>query len=309
MTPRPSGVRRMRSVDLETSGSPKNASAPCCSSSTILRSSTPAVADDRPPMPFSSALPSSLGEVLEHRRAGRRGRAAAGRSGRRSRRPAPATTTGSRWRRAPWPAAAGRTTRRGPHRDAGAVAAERQNVTGAPAGRPVEPELLDAGRDLVARLARLHQAGEVALDVGGEHRHALRRQLLGQELQRLGLAGAGRAGDEAVAVAHRRGHLHDGLGVRWCRRGPPARSPPRRRPRRRRRRSEVRRLRWSARGSWPRTVARSYAGAVRRFPVLTVAVAAVLLAGLLAGCLDPTTGTPPARDAAGAGLPGHDLAP
>ena len=35
---------------------------------------------------------------------------------------------------------------------------------------------------------------------------------------------------------------------------------------------------------------------MRRFPVLTVAVAAVLLAGLLTGCLDPTTGTPPARD-------------
>ena len=59
MTPRPSGAVRM-SESMVTSGSPKNASASCCVSSTSLRSRTPAVADERPPMVLSSALPSSL---------------------------------------------------------------------------------------------------------------------------------------------------------------------------------------------------------------------------------------------------------
>jgi len=35
-----------------------------------------------------------------------------------------------------------------------------------------------------------------------EHRHARGRQLLGQPLQRLGLAGAGRTRDQAVPVDH-----------------------------------------------------------------------------------------------------------
>ena len=43
-------------------------------------------------------------------------------------------------------------------------------------------------------------AGQVALDVGGEHRHAGARKAFGQHLQRDGLAGAGRAGDQPVAV-------------------------------------------------------------------------------------------------------------
>ena len=43
-------------------------------------------------------------------------------------------------------------------------------------------------------------AGQVALDVGGEHRHAGSREAFGQHLQRHRLAGAGGAGDQAVAV-------------------------------------------------------------------------------------------------------------
>ena len=43
-------------------------------------------------------------------------------------------------------------------------------------------------------------AGQVALDVGGKHRHAGIGKALGQDLQRHRLAGAGRAGDQAVAV-------------------------------------------------------------------------------------------------------------
>ena len=44
-------------------------------------------------------------------------------------------------------------------------------------------------------------AGEVALDVGGKHRNAGGGEAFGQHLQGDGLAGAGRAGDEAVAIA------------------------------------------------------------------------------------------------------------
>jgi len=59
-------------------------------------------------------------------------------------------------------------------------------------------------------VARLADAGQVALDVGHEHRHARRGQLLGQPLQRLGLAGAGRAGDQAVPVDHPQRQLDHG---------------------------------------------------------------------------------------------------
>ena len=48
--------------------------------------------------------------------------------------------------------------------------------------------------------ARHADAGKIALHVGHEHRHARRGELLGDGLQRHGLAGAGRAGDQAVAV-------------------------------------------------------------------------------------------------------------
>ena len=49
-------------------------------------------------------------------------------------------------------------------------------------------------------LARDPDARQVALDVGGEHGDAGRREALRQDLQRHRLAGAGRAGNEAVAV-------------------------------------------------------------------------------------------------------------
>ena len=47
------------------------------------------------------------------------------------------------------------------------------------------------------------QAGEVAFDVGQKHRHAEAREVVGEHLQRHGLAGAGRAGDQAVAIGER----------------------------------------------------------------------------------------------------------
>ena len=57
------------------------------------------------------------------------------------------------------------------------------------------------------------QAGHVALDVGDEHRHARGGELLGHELQRLRLARAGRAGDEAVAVERGERDAHGGVAV------------------------------------------------------------------------------------------------
>jgi hypothetical protein len=61
------------------------------------------------------------------------------------------------------------------------------------------PFLEDAG-ELACNVTRLTDAGEVALHVGHEDRHADDRETLGQGLQGDGLAGAGGPGDEAVAV-------------------------------------------------------------------------------------------------------------
>ncbi len=50
------------------------------------------------------------------------------------------------------------------------------------------------------RAARRRQPREVALDVGQEHRNSGSGKALGQDLQRDGLAGAGRPGDQSVPV-------------------------------------------------------------------------------------------------------------
>ena len=49
---------------------------------------------------------------------------------------------------------------------------------------------------------------EIAFDVGEKHRHAEAREIVGEHLQRDGLAGAGRAGDQAVTVGQRRTEQH-----------------------------------------------------------------------------------------------------
>ena len=67
-------------------------------------------------------------------------------------------------------------------------------------GPVVEADVLGAFDEAVLAGSGLGDAGQVALDVGGEHRHAGVREALGQHLQGHGLAGAGGAGDEAVAV-------------------------------------------------------------------------------------------------------------
>ena len=83
-----------------------------------------------------------------------------------------------------------------------------RNSTGWPDGSNVQPSDVDALDDLgVRRVARRGETGQVALDVGHEDRHARLRQLAGEELEGLGLAGPGRAGDQAVAVEHRQRDL------------------------------------------------------------------------------------------------------
>ena len=61
-------------------------------------------------------------------------------------------------------------------------------------------DLLGARLDPALGLALLGDAREIALHVGAEHRHALIGETFRQALQRHGLAGAGGAGDQAVAV-------------------------------------------------------------------------------------------------------------
>ena len=64
------------------------------------------------------------------------------------------------------------------------------------------------GRPAGGLAAGLGHAGNIALHIGQEHRHAGAGKALSQTLQRDGLAGAGRAGDQPVAVG---AFQHQGL--------------------------------------------------------------------------------------------------
>ena len=83
---------------------------------------------------------------------------------------------------------------RGPDRDG---RARRRPATGTRPGTPVgaQSSPVSLARDWILGLASpgLAMPGQVALDVGQQHRHAGVRQLLGEPLQRLGLAGTGGA--------------------------------------------------------------------------------------------------------------------
>ena len=63
------------------------------------------------------------------------------------------------------------------------------------------------------RCSGLRDAGEVAFDVGHEHGHADAGEALGHGLQGDGFAGAGRAGDEPMAVGFVRAQETGGLAV------------------------------------------------------------------------------------------------
>ena len=66
----------------------------------------------------------------------------------------------------------------------------------------VEAHRLGALEQEVLGLALHGDAGEIALHVGGEDRNARVAEAFGHDLQRHRLAGAGGAGDQAVAVGH-----------------------------------------------------------------------------------------------------------
>ncbi len=68
----------------------------------------------------------------------------------------------------------------------------------------LEPELRNALLHVLRILARLAHTGQVAFGVCQEHRHAGVGERLRQYLQRDGLAGAGRAGNQPVAIGHLR---------------------------------------------------------------------------------------------------------
>ena len=88
--------------------------------------------------------------------------------------------------------------------------AEREELDRGSAWLPVGGADLGGalGGALAGRAGR-GDAGQVALDVGQQHRHACSGQLLRHQLQRLGLARPGRSGDESVPVHHgqRQPHL------------------------------------------------------------------------------------------------------
>ena len=100
----------------------------------------------------------------------------------------------------------------GPHGDARSDAAEREELDGERRRREGHAELGGALDRRTFGRAGGSEAREVALDVGHEHRHAGARELFGDPLERLGLAGAGGSGHKPVAAHHAEGHRHHGLG-------------------------------------------------------------------------------------------------
>ena len=212
--PRPSGAVRSRSA-MSSCGSPKNSLPPPSSSPTSARSSTPTVAEREP----ADALQLALALVgLEEgqqraqvREVEQRQALGVGVVEHEARGSAP----GSRWRRGSWPAAAGRSPRRVARTGTpGPMPPSDRNSTGKPVGLERKAEVLHPLLRRAAGLAGRGEPGDVALHVGDEDRHPGRRQLLRHALQRLGLARAGRACDQPVAVHH---------GERQPGRPPPAR--------------------------------------------------------------------------------------
>ena len=149
-------------------------------------------------------------------RAGRRGPAAAGPSRRRSGRRAAGSAPGSRWTPSTLASSCGpksetvaRTGTPGP------MPPSDRNSTGKAVGVYSMPSSAGAlGRDARRRRPRAARPETSPLMSATNDRHAGRRELLGDALQRLGLAGAGRAGDQAVAVHHRQRDLDDRLAGR-----------------------------------------------------------------------------------------------
>src|SRR2546423_12635533 len=82
------------------------------------------------------------------------------------------------------------------------------------AGEAVDLKLLRPLDDSRIVCACLPQAGEIAFDVGHEHRHTTSTKIFGECLQCDRFSGARRACDQAVAVRHFRQQKNRLLGLR-----------------------------------------------------------------------------------------------
>ena len=76
-----------------------------------------------------------------------------------------------------------------------------------------QPELRDPLGHLLVVAAGLADSGQIALDVSHEDRHADPAELLGNGVDRDGLAGARCAGDETMAIGHFRQQVLIGLAL------------------------------------------------------------------------------------------------
>lgn len=113
----------------------------------------------------------------------------------------------------------------GAHRDALALAYQAEDFDRIGARSELVAQFGQTGCELVRRLGRLRQAGQIALDVGQEYRNAGHRELFCHGLQCDGLAGARGAGNQAVAVEHlqRQADLGGRLGLAVDQRSPSSR--------------------------------------------------------------------------------------
>ena len=78
---------------------------------------------------------------------------------------------------------------------------------------PLPPDISGPGLHQIVRVSRHGQAREIALHVGSEYRNSQRGELLGQELQGPGFAGAGGPRDQPVAIGHGQRQANLGLGM------------------------------------------------------------------------------------------------
>ena len=100
---------------------------------------------------------------------------------------------------------------RRPHRNAGALPAERQELAGRGLRLPRLPLRLDPRGQFLARHPGGGHPGQIPFDVGGEDGHTRLAEGLGHQLEGLGLAGARGPGDEPVPVKHRQRNADGGL--------------------------------------------------------------------------------------------------
>ncbi|GGS88643.1 hypothetical protein GCM10010254_05700 [Streptomyces chromofuscus] len=99
----------------------------------------------------------------------------------------------------------------GAQRDAVAHAAQGVEPGREAGRRPLPAHLGGAGADLVVRQARRRDARRITLDVREEDGDAVRRELLGDQLDGPRLAGTGGARDQPVPAEHRQRDAKPGL--------------------------------------------------------------------------------------------------